>query len=127
MAGVGFGGLDILAIYIAFKLNYRAARAARRSPVSRAEIIVRKVTATGRMQEFRFNPQWARLEMLETQDEGVVRVAIRARDSGWRSASSSIRRTARASPAPSARRSRPRALTALFRARIGWRATANRA
>ncbi len=32
------------------------------------------------MQEFRFNPQWVRLEVVELEDEGVVRVAIRARD-----------------------------------------------
>jgi uncharacterized membrane protein len=77
---VGIGGLDILAIYIAFKLNYRAARAYEEVEVSRAAIVVRKVTASGRSQEFRFNPQWVRLEVEELEDEGVVRVVLRARD-----------------------------------------------
>jgi uncharacterized membrane protein len=77
---LGFGGLDVLAIYIAFKLNYRAARAFEDVRVTRTEIVVRKVTASGRSQEFRFNPQWVRLEVQELADEGVVRVAIRARD-----------------------------------------------
>ena len=45
------------------KLNYRAARHYEEVEVSRAEIVVRKVTASGRAQEFRFNPQWVRLEV----------------------------------------------------------------
>jgi uncharacterized membrane protein len=77
---IGFGGLDILAIYLAFKVNYRAARAYEEVAVSRTEIVVRKVMANGRAQEFRFNPQWVRLEVEEVEDEGVVRVALRARD-----------------------------------------------
>ena len=78
---LGFGGLDILAIYVAFKLNYRAARAFEEVEVSRTAIVVRKVMANGRAQEFRFNPQWVRLEVQEIADEGVVRIALRARDS----------------------------------------------
>ena len=77
---IGFGGLDVLAIYIAFKLNYRSARAFEEVAVSRTAIIVRKVMANGRAQEFRFNPQWVRLEVEEIADEGVVRIALRARD-----------------------------------------------
>jgi uncharacterized membrane protein len=77
---VGFGGLDILAIYIAFKLNYRAARAHEEISVSRAEIVIRKVTASGRAQELRFNPHWVRLEVVESEDEGVTRIALRASD-----------------------------------------------
>jgi len=77
---LGFGGLDLLAIYIAFKLNYRSARAFEEVEVSRTVIVVRKVMANGRAQEFRFNPQWVRLEVEEIEDEGVVRVALRARD-----------------------------------------------
>ena len=78
---LGFGGLDVLAIYLAFKLNYRAARAYEEVAVSRTEIVVRKVTRrSGRAQEFRFNPQWVRLEVEQLEDEGVVRIALRARD-----------------------------------------------
>ena len=73
---IGFGGLDILAIYIAFRLNYRAARAFEEIAVSRTEIVVRKVMANGRAQEFRFNPQWVKLEVQEVVDEGVVRIAL---------------------------------------------------
>jgi uncharacterized membrane protein len=77
---LGFGGLDVLAIYIAFRLNYRAARAYEEVEVSRTEIVIRKVAASGRAQEFRFNPQWVQIEVQELPEEGVVRVALRTRD-----------------------------------------------
>jgi uncharacterized membrane protein len=76
----GFGALDILAIFVAFKLNYRAARSFEEVAVSREAIVLRKVTAAGRAQEIRFNPQWVRLEVEEVADEGVARIALRTRD-----------------------------------------------
>jgi uncharacterized membrane protein len=77
---IGFVGLDVAAIALAFHLNARAARAFEEVEVSRAAIIVRKVTASGRTQELRFNPEWMRLEVEELEDEGVVKVALRIRD-----------------------------------------------
>jgi uncharacterized membrane protein len=75
----GFFGLDVLAVWLAFRLNYRAARAFEEVEVSRAAVTVRKIAANGRRQEFRFNPQWARLEVETLEDEGVVRIALRTR------------------------------------------------
>ena len=77
---IGFVGLDVAAIALPFHLNARAARAFEEVEVSRAAIVVRKVTASGRAQELRFNPQWVRLDVEELEDEGVVRVALRLRD-----------------------------------------------
>jgi len=77
---LGFVGLDILAIWLAFRLNYRAARAFEEVEVSRTEIIVRKVAASGRAQELRFNPAWVRLDVEEDDDGRVTRVALRIRD-----------------------------------------------
>jgi uncharacterized membrane protein len=77
---IGFGGLDVLALYLAFRINYHAARAREEVAVSRGEIVVRKVAPSGRAQEFRFNPQWVRLEVEEAEDEGVIRVTLRARE-----------------------------------------------
>jgi len=76
----GFFGLDFLALYIAFKLNYRAARAYEEVAVSRAALVVRKVAASGRAQELRFNPHWVRLEVEKNRDEGVRRIVLRSRD-----------------------------------------------
>lgn len=76
----GFFGLDFLAIWLAFKLNYRAARAYEEVEVSRTELVIRKVAPSGRAQEIRFNPAWVRLEVEKVEDEGVRRIAVRTRD-----------------------------------------------
>ena len=54
----GFFGLDFLALWLAFKLNYRAARAYEEVEVSRSALVIRKVAPNGRAQEIRFNPAW---------------------------------------------------------------------
>lgn len=77
---IGFAGLDVLAILLAFHLSYRAARAYEEVEVTRTALIVRRVSPGGRMQELRFNPRWVQLEVQRTEDEGVRRIAIRARN-----------------------------------------------
>jgi uncharacterized membrane protein len=77
---LGFFGLDFLAVWIAFKLNYRAARACEEVEVSRSALVIRKITPGGRVQEMRFNPAWVRLEIETISDEGVKRITVRARD-----------------------------------------------
>jgi uncharacterized membrane protein len=77
---LGFVGLDFLAILVAFRLNYRSARAYEEIEVSRASLVVRKVAPGGRAHELRFNPRWVRLEVERGEDEGVTRVAVRVRD-----------------------------------------------
>jgi len=77
---LAFVGLDFAAILIAFRLNYRSARAYEEIEMSRASLVVRKVTPGGRARELRLNPRWARLEVDRSRDEGVTRVAISARD-----------------------------------------------
>ena len=76
---LGFVGLDVLAVWIAFRLNYRAARAYEDIEVSRSALVIRKVGPSGRTQEIRFNPQWVRLEVQRLHDEGVTRIAVRMR------------------------------------------------
>lgn len=75
----GFLGLDAVAVYVAFRLNYRAARVFEEVVVSREAIVLRRVDARGRAGEMRFNPAWVRLEMREAPDEGVTHLAIRSR------------------------------------------------
>ncbi|MCC4244830.1 DUF2244 domain-containing protein [Stappia indica] len=75
----GFLGLDILLIFFAFRWNYRAARAFEEVQVSRTEIRIRKVLASGREQLYSCNPFWARLDVREEEDEGVVRITLTAR------------------------------------------------
>jgi uncharacterized membrane protein len=77
---LGFVGLDLFAVWLAFHLNYRAARAYEDIEVSRTALVIRKVQPSGKAQEIRFNPQWARLEVERLEDEGVTRIAVRMRD-----------------------------------------------
>ena len=67
----GFFGLDVLLIYIAFRVNYRAARAHEAVQVTASELLIRRVSAKGAVTETRLNPYWARLH-LERDDEGAA-------------------------------------------------------
>lgn len=72
----GFFGLDIVLVWLAFKMNYRSARAYELVNVSVHEIYVRGVTAAGKISEFRFNPRWARLTIEREESEGVKRLIL---------------------------------------------------
>jgi uncharacterized membrane protein len=73
---VGFFGLDILLIQLAFRLNYRSARAFEEVEIRPAALTVRKVSASGRIREFGFNPYWARLEIERRADELISALRI---------------------------------------------------
>jgi uncharacterized membrane protein len=73
---VGFCGLDILLIQLAFRLNYRAARAAEEIRLTRDRLSVTKVAANGRLTETGFNPYWTRLEIDRHPEFGVTGVRL---------------------------------------------------
>lgn len=73
---VGFFGLDILLIQLAFRLNYRAARAYEHVEVTRDSLTVRKVSASGRARVYSFNPYWARLEIDRRPDRLISGLRI---------------------------------------------------
>ncbi len=75
----GFLGLDWLLIWLAFRLNYRAARAYEEVVLTRDELLIRKVGPNGRASQIRLNPYFARLDIEELEDEGVTRIAVRVR------------------------------------------------
>jgi uncharacterized membrane protein len=60
---VGFLGLDVALVYLAFRLNIRQARAFETVEVTREALTVRKVDARGRGQSFGLDPYWTRLEV----------------------------------------------------------------
>jgi len=59
----GFFVLDALAIYYAFRLNYRSARAYERVLISGGKLTITRVSASGKAQDWTFNPYWARVEL----------------------------------------------------------------
>jgi uncharacterized membrane protein len=62
---VGFMGLDVALIYIAFKLNYRAARLYETVDLTQDALTVTRVQPSGAAQSWRFNPYWVRLKLEE--------------------------------------------------------------
>ena len=77
----GFFGLDVLLIYIAFKLNYRAARAYELVEVTSNALRLKQVSASGETRAFEFNPYWVRLLLTERPDGGThLKIASHGRE-----------------------------------------------
>lgn len=72
----GFFGLDVLLVYLAFRANYRAARAYEEVSVTATALLVRKVSARGRVREFTLNPVWVRLERIVHEEFGIERLFL---------------------------------------------------
>jgi uncharacterized membrane protein len=62
---IGFMGLDVALIYIAFKLNYRAARLYETVDLTPKALTVTRVQPSGKAQSWSFNPYWVRLDLEE--------------------------------------------------------------
>ena len=77
---VGFMGLDVLAFYWAFRVNYRDARAYEDVSVTPLELKLAKVSPRGERAEWSWNPIWVRLVREEDEDYGLTRVALVSRD-----------------------------------------------
>jgi uncharacterized membrane protein len=71
-----FFGLDILLLYGAFYLNYRAARAREEVSVSRTELAIRKVAPSGRAKVSRYNPFWAKFQVDRHHEFGITAMAV---------------------------------------------------
>ena len=59
---LGFFGLDLLAIYWAFRINFRRARASEEILVTPSELRVRRISHRGHVMEFVLNPLWVQLD-----------------------------------------------------------------
>lgn len=76
----GFLGLDVLLVYLAFRINYRAARAREEVTVTPSELTVRKISPRGRLrQEWSANPLWVRLQQDVHEEFGVERLLLISR------------------------------------------------
>lgn len=72
----GFFGLDVLIVYVAFRLNYAKAREYEEIHVSTDDVHVVRVSPRGEVQEHHLNPFWARLQVTRLGDEGVVDIRL---------------------------------------------------
>jgi uncharacterized membrane protein len=75
----GFFGLDVLALYVAFRLNYRAARVREEVSLSRTLLDIRKVAPSGRAVDHRFNPFWTRFMVRRHAEIGITGMSVEAR------------------------------------------------
>ena len=71
-----FFGLDALLIYVAFRVNYRAADAYEEVTVTPTELTVRKVNHRGGVREWTLNPVWVRLERVAHEEFGIERLFL---------------------------------------------------
>ncbi|MBN9075694.1 MAG: hypothetical protein BGN87_00675 [Rhizobiales bacterium 65-79] len=76
----GFCGLDMLGIYIAFRLNYRAARAREEVTLSRTLLDIRKTAPSGRSETHSFNPFWTRFSVSRHSEIGITRMSVTSRN-----------------------------------------------
>jgi uncharacterized membrane protein len=75
----GFMGLDVLALYIAFRVSFRSADAYETVELTALELVFAKVTPRGQREVWRFNPSWVRLEQETHEEFGTERVALVSR------------------------------------------------
>ena len=64
----GFFGLDALLVYLAFRASYRSARLYETVRLTEDTLEVRRVSPSGRQTEWRFQPNWLRVEMDDPPD-----------------------------------------------------------
>jgi uncharacterized membrane protein len=73
---VGFLGLDVLLVYWAFRLNYRAAEAYEQVTMTPSALTVRKVSHRGEVAEWTLNPVWVRLQREAHEEFGIQRLFL---------------------------------------------------
>jgi uncharacterized membrane protein len=64
----GFFGLDVLLVYIAFRLNYRSGRLYETVEITPDELTITRVHPSGRTERFACNPYWARVRLAQARD-----------------------------------------------------------
>ena len=73
---LGFLGLDVIAVYVAFRINFRSAKAYEEILVTPSELRLRRVSHRGHVMEFAFNPLWVQLDQVIHEEFGVERLFL---------------------------------------------------
>ena len=71
----GFFGIDVLLVYLAFRLNYRAARLTETIEISERDLCLTRKHPSGKIERFNFNPYWVRLGHLR-RDNGPSELSL---------------------------------------------------
>ena len=75
----GFFGLDVILVYVAFTASFRSARAYEDLTLTPLELSLAKVSAKGERAEWRFNPNWVKLERDDHEEFGTQRLDLVSR------------------------------------------------
>ena len=67
---LGFCGLDVLLFYMAFKMSYRSGRLMETVRLTADELLVRRIHPGGRVEEWRLQPYWLRVNAIPS-DEAI--------------------------------------------------------
>jgi uncharacterized membrane protein len=73
---VGFLGLDVLLVWVAFRVNARAAAAYEEVTVTAHDLTLRRIDRAGHVREVRLNPAWTRLSRDEHPEFGMQRLVL---------------------------------------------------
>jgi uncharacterized membrane protein len=73
---LGFFGLDVLAIYWAFRISFRNAKASEEIRVTPSALSVRRISHRGHVVEFTFNPLWVQLDRKIHAEFGIERLYL---------------------------------------------------
>ena len=73
---LGFFGLDVLAIYWAFRINFLRGRASEEISVTPSELRVRRVSHRGHVVEWVLNPVWVQLDQKIHAEFGIEKLYL---------------------------------------------------
>ena len=73
---LGFFGLDVLAIYWAFRVNFRDAKATEEIRVTPSELRIRRVSHRGQVVEWVLNPLWVQLDQEIHAEFGIEKLYL---------------------------------------------------
>jgi uncharacterized membrane protein len=76
---LGFFGLDVLAIWWAFRINFHRARASEEILVTPSELRLRRTSHRGHVVEFVLNPLWVRLDQVVHEEYGIENLYLVSR------------------------------------------------
>ena len=75
----GFFGLDVVAIYWAFRINFARARACEEISVTPSELRVRRVSHRGKVAEWVLNPLWVQIDQKAHEEFGIEKLYLVSR------------------------------------------------
>jgi uncharacterized membrane protein len=74
-----FLGLDLIALYVAFRVSFRSGRSFEEVVLTPIELLFRRVGHRGERREWRFNPLWTKLAHEADEEFGLQRLALVSR------------------------------------------------